>query len=75
MAISWHHGPVTTEGPPQPSLDELVAELALVREAGLEPLEVEALVPSLPCHHQNEDSRPKHMVEVLHRYRSRASAI
>lgn len=31
-----------------PSLDELVPELALVREAGLEPLEVEPLVPQLP---------------------------
>jgi hypothetical protein len=31
-----------------PSLDELVLELAFVREAGLEPLEVEALVPQLP---------------------------
>jgi hypothetical protein len=31
-----------------PSLDELVLELALVREAGLEPLEVEPLVPKLP---------------------------
>jgi hypothetical protein len=32
----------------QPSLDELVAELAHVREAGLEPLEVEPLIPELP---------------------------
>lgn len=31
----------------QPSLDDLVPELALVREAGLEPLEVEVLVPRL----------------------------
>lgn len=37
-----------TEGEAQPSLDELVPELALVREAGLEPLEVEPLVPRLP---------------------------
>lgn len=31
----------------KPSLDELVPELALVREAGLEPLEVEQLMPGL----------------------------
>jgi hypothetical protein len=31
----------------QPSLDDLVSELALVREAGIEPLEVEPLVPQL----------------------------
>lgn len=37
-----------TEGGGQPSLDDLVPELALVRETGLEPLEVEALVPRLP---------------------------
>ena len=37
-----------TEGTGQPSLDDLVSELALVREAGLEPLEVETLVPRLP---------------------------
>jgi hypothetical protein len=30
------------------SLDQLVPELALVREAGMDPLEVESLVPSLP---------------------------
>jgi hypothetical protein len=35
-------------GPEQPSLDDLVPELTLVREAGLEPLEVEPLVPLLP---------------------------
>jgi hypothetical protein len=33
--------------PPHASLDELVRELALVREAGLEPLEVEQLLPRL----------------------------
>lgn len=32
----------------QPSLDELVSELGHVREAGMEPLEVEPLVPELP---------------------------
>ncbi len=32
----------------QPALDDLVPELALVREAGLEPLEVEPLIPRLP---------------------------
>lgn len=32
----------------QPSLDELVPELGQIREAGLEPLEVEPLVPGLP---------------------------
>ncbi len=32
----------------QPSLDDLVPELAIVREAGLEPLELEPLVPELP---------------------------
>jgi hypothetical protein len=39
-------GPVI--GEPHASLDELVAELALARETGLEPLEVEGLMPSLP---------------------------
>jgi hypothetical protein len=34
--------------PPTPSLDDLVPELALVREAGLQPLEIELLVPRLP---------------------------
>jgi hypothetical protein len=33
----------------QPSLDELAPELALVREVGLEPLDVEALMSSLPA--------------------------
>jgi hypothetical protein len=47
MADTWHSG-VMAEGTQQPPLDELVTELALVREAGLEPLEVEALVPKLP---------------------------
>src|SRR5262245_45776867 len=37
-----------SEGSSQPSLDDLVLELALVREAGLEPLEVEPLVSKLP---------------------------
>ncbi|MGH3193075.1 MAG: hypothetical protein ACRDOL_38650 [Streptosporangiaceae bacterium] len=36
-----------TEAGSQLSLDDLASELALVREAGLEPLEVEALVPRL----------------------------
>jgi hypothetical protein len=40
---------VTTDEPLQPSLDDLAAELALVREAGLDPLEVEAHVLSLPA--------------------------
>ena len=47
MAVRWHHRFVTNGGS-QPSLDELVPELALIREAGLEPLEVEAVVPRLP---------------------------
>jgi hypothetical protein len=47
VAVTWHSGSMT-EGAPQPSLDDLVPELALVREAGLEPLEVEILVPKLP---------------------------
>lgn len=47
MAGSWQSD-ATTEGGHQPSLDALVPELALVREAGLEPLEVEPLVPKLP---------------------------
>jgi len=37
-----------TEAGQQPSLDGLVPELALVREAGLEPLEVELLALKLP---------------------------
>jgi hypothetical protein len=36
------------DDPPQPSLDGLVPELALVREAGLEPLDVEAVLARLP---------------------------
>jgi hypothetical protein len=36
------------EDPLAPSLEELVPELALVREAGLEALEVELLLPRLP---------------------------
>lgn len=39
---------MTEGGGQSPSLDDLVPELALVREAGLEPLEVEVLVPRLP---------------------------
>jgi hypothetical protein len=31
-----------------PSLDDLVSELALVREAGLAPLAIEPLLPRLP---------------------------
>jgi hypothetical protein len=46
LAVGWHPGGMT--GPEQPSLDDLVPELALVREAGLEPLEAEPLVPQLP---------------------------
>jgi hypothetical protein len=34
---------------PAPSLDQLVPELALVREAGLEPLEVEPLILDIPA--------------------------
>ncbi|SRR6266568_1457788 len=37
------------EGTAQAILDELVPELALVREAGLEPLEIEPLAPKLPA--------------------------
>ena len=37
-----------TEGSPEQSLDELVQELARIREAALEPLEIQALVPTLP---------------------------
>jgi hypothetical protein len=48
----------------QPSLDDLVPELALVREAGLEPLEVEPFVARLPllaalgvvCHRTHTDT-------------------
>jgi hypothetical protein len=46
VAATWHPGCMTE--PEQPSLDGLVPELALVREAGLDPLEVELLVPQLP---------------------------
>ena len=46
MAANWHTEP-TTDGGPQPSLDDLVPELALVREAGLEPIDVEPLLPRL----------------------------
>jgi hypothetical protein len=48
VAITWQSGSMT-EGTPQLLLDDLASELALVREAGLEPLEVEALVPKLPA--------------------------
>lgn len=47
MAASWQSDS-SAAGSSQPSLDNLVPELALVREAGLEPLEVEPLVPKLP---------------------------
>ena len=47
MAARWHSGAMTEQASP-PSLDDLVPELGLVREAGLEPLEVEPLVPRLP---------------------------
>jgi hypothetical protein len=47
LAVGWHSG-CTTE-PRQPSLDDLVPELALVREVGLDPLELEPLVPQLRC--------------------------
>jgi hypothetical protein len=47
VAVGWHHG-LVNEGQSQPSLDELVPELALVREAGLEPLEIETVISSLP---------------------------
>jgi len=49
--VSWQSAGtmgLVIEEQPQPSLDELVPELALVREAGLEPLEIEVLVSSLP---------------------------
>jgi hypothetical protein len=46
VAVGWQHGLVIDDHP-QPSLDELGPELALVREAGLEPLDIEALAPSL----------------------------
>jgi hypothetical protein len=48
VAVGWHHG-VVNERQSQPSLDELVPELALVREAGLEPLEIETAISSLPA--------------------------
>jgi hypothetical protein len=47
VAVSWH-SVLVTASPIEPSLDELVPELALVREAGLEPLEVESMLPQLP---------------------------
>ena len=46
MAVWWQSG-YMTEGLTQASLDDLVPELALVREAGLEPIEVEPLLPRL----------------------------
>ena len=46
MAAGWQSESMT-EDLAQPSLDDLVPELALVREAGLEPLEVEPLLPRL----------------------------
>jgi len=46
MAASWQPEPPSRSDPP-PSLDELTPELALVRETGLEPLELEPLVPRL----------------------------
>jgi hypothetical protein len=46
VAASWHSEHVTTVQPS--SLDHLVPELALVREVGLEPLDVEAFVSQLP---------------------------
>jgi hypothetical protein len=47
VAFTWHSGPVADETP-QPSLDDLVPELALVREAGLQPLDVEVVIDGLP---------------------------
>jgi hypothetical protein len=47
VAVGWHHG-IVNERQSQPSLDELVPELALVREARLEPLEIETVISSLP---------------------------
>jgi hypothetical protein len=44
VAVGWHH-----EGVVETPLDELVPELALVREAGLEPLAIEELLPALPA--------------------------
>jgi hypothetical protein len=64
VAVGWHHGRVN-EGQSQPSLDELVPELALVREAGLEPLEIEALVPSLPVLAGLEAVRHRIRVETV----------
>lgn len=46
LAVRWQSGHVVEAE--QPSLDALVPELALIREAGLEPLEVEPLIPKLP---------------------------
>ncbi len=46
MAVGWQSGGMAE--PEQPSLDDLVSELSLVREAGMEPLEVEPLLPQLP---------------------------
>jgi hypothetical protein len=48
VAARWQHGLVTEEKP-QPSLDQLARELGRVREAGLEPLDIDPLVPSLPA--------------------------
>jgi hypothetical protein len=48
VAVSWH-SVVVTEVASYPSLDELVDELARIREVGLEPLEMEPLLPSLPA--------------------------
>lgn len=47
MAVRWHHEFVT-DAVARSGLDELVAELALIRGAGLNPLDVEPLVPTLP---------------------------
>jgi hypothetical protein len=48
VAVAWHSGRMSTVPPFDPSLDALVPELALVREAGLEPLEIEEALSDLP---------------------------
>jgi len=45
LAVRWQSGAMTEVQPP---LDDLVPELALVREAGMEPLEIETLIDRLP---------------------------
>ncbi len=47
MAVRWQSERMAEE-PPAPSIDALVPELARVREAGLEPLDVELVLAQLP---------------------------